>query len=230
MAKNAIIIFAKEPIEGQVKTRLASSIGDQKAVEVYKEFCSKIQQETFDWLTQYTESKFFNNPANPYALDQVLGWSCPKEQLVDKKPAILKSLFPFYHLLEQIGYDLGQRMFNVLHEYSKQGFEHIIIRGTDSPDLPIEYIEEGFEELQNNQVVIGPTEDGGYYCIGINTTLIEIATVEKLFQNISWSTESVFNETKSIADNNSLSLKVLPRWYDIDEDEDYKRYLSGKIN
>ncbi len=191
--------MAKEPQVGQVKTRLAQKVGDQKALEFYREFCVHIQQKlssvSFDWALAFSPG---NDDLNP--------------------PRQLREIFTPHFFVAQSQGNLGERLQNLFARFCRERRRKVVIIGTDSPDLPLDYLNQAFLELDSADVVIGPTEDGGYYLIGLCEEQPEI------FENIHWSTSTVFEETQLRAQEKKLSLKVLPQWYDIDELEDLHRY------
>jgi uncharacterized protein len=95
------------------------------------------------------------------------------------------------------------------HSFDK-GFERTVIIGTDSPTLPLSYIQKAFDVLKEIPVTIGPTFDGGYYLIGLSEQN------DKIFDDIEWSTSSVFSQTLARIKATNKRLYVLPPWYDVD--------------
>jgi hypothetical protein len=117
-----------------------------------------------------------------------------------------------YHYLPQKGNNLGQRMKHSFIDAFANNFERAIIIGSDSPDLPIDYINEAFSSLKTHDVVIGPCLDGGYYLIGFTQN----SFLPRAFEGIHWSTETVFSETMNILSNENLKIHILPKWSDVD--------------
>lgn len=121
--------------------------------------------------------------------------------------------------------DLGMRMSNCFRELDQShagpGAERVVIIGSDSPDLPAEFIQRAFAELETKTVVIGPAQDGGYYLIGANRWIPEI------FAAIPWSTSQVFQVTCNRLLELQLPFAILPTWYDIDEQADWERFRSS---
>ncbi len=141
MKKKLLIIFVKNIKLGNVKTRLAKSIGNEAAFEVYKE------------LVNITE-----NATNNLKIDKRIYFS---DAVVDTKwQNDFKTV--------QSGIDLGERMKNAFADGFNLGYEDIILIGSDLPDISKIIIESGFKALKINEVVFGPAEDGGYYLIGMN--------------------------------------------------------------
>ena len=141
MKKKLLIIFVKNIKLGKVKTRLAKSIGNEAAFEVYKE------------LVNITE-----NATNNLKIDKRIYFS---DAVVDTKwQNDFKTV--------QSGIDLGERMKNAFADGFNLGYEDIILIGSDLPDISKIIIESGFKALKINEVVFGPAEDSGYYLIGMN--------------------------------------------------------------
>jgi len=130
-----------------------------------------------------------------------------------------KALAPEILSSPQTGENLGERMKNAFAGIFKRGFTAVAIIGTDSPDLPAEYICEAFALLEDKDcdVVFGPVEDGGYYLLGLKRVW------EELFSGMPWSSSELLEESIEQAKNLSLGVALLPSWYDIDSEADLKR-------
>jgi rSAM/selenodomain-associated transferase 1 len=125
--------------------------------------------------------------------------------------------FPFQcdlPIYSQEGNDLGARLANAFDSVLKKQ-ERAVVIGTDSPDLPVERIQSAFAKLNETDVVLGPTDDGGYYLLGLSRMLPET------FENISWGTDKVFQQTLQRARNHKVH--VLEPHYDVDVIEDLLR-------
>ncbi len=121
----------------------------------------------------------------------------------------------------QKGQGLGQKISHAFQE-AFQRSDQVVIIGTDCPYLTSNIINQTFTELDNqNDLVIGPAEDGGYYLLGSNHFYPD------LFKNITWSTEKVFEQTMTIAHDLDLRTKKLQRLSDIDFEADWKAYLAS---
>lgn len=193
MGKALLIIFVKNPILGKVKTRLAASIGDERALEAYIKLLNHTKaitsSLTIDKRVYYT-----------WDIDENDLWS---DGGYEK------------HL--QSGEELGDRMMNAFQEAFDDGYSSVAIIGSDCYDLDTATIEEAFTALENNDVVIGPATDGGYYLLGMTQLY------PQLFQNKKWSTESVFIDTiEDVIDLNILH-KNLPTLSDVDNIKDLVR-------
>ncbi len=149
MTKSLIIVFVKNIKLGTVKTRLAKTIGDYGAFEVYSE------------LVKLTE-----NATEHIAIDKRIYFS---NTIVDTKwNGVYKTV--------QNGNDLGERMKNAFKEGFESGYEKIVLIGSDLPDINTKHIRNGIDALDHHEVVFGPAEDGGYYLVGLskmNTSIFE---------------------------------------------------------
>jgi len=191
--KNQLIIFAKNPVLGKVKTRLASTIGDKKALEVYKELldhtCSIASKVDVEKKVYYSD--FINN-------DDLWNNANFEQEL-------------------QHGNDLGKRMSNAFKETFKSFNGKVVVIGTDCKELSTEIIDQAFSGLEYADIVIGPALDGGYYLIGMKSL------EEKIFENIDWSTSAVLEQTIDKIDTKRLSFLLLKTLSDIDNEHDLKR-------
>lgn len=191
--EKVLLIFIKNPELGNVKTRLAKSIGKDKALQVYKELLKKT----------------INAAVKTDARRQV--WY---STFIDYEDGISSDSFEKYL---QTGSGLGQRMSNAFHQAFEEGIDRAVIIGSDCPSLNEIVIKDAFDRLKKNDLVIGPSEDGGYYLLGMNRFS------EIIFKDIEWSTESVFDSTIQKAKEEGLKVFLLPVLNDIDNLEDLKK-------
>lgn len=196
----ALAIFCKTPEKGFVKTRLAASVGDQKALEIYLDLLNITDEET----------RSFSSSLYLFVTSSI-------EDSVEKMQSILQQqdLFtdPKTKFVIQQGEDLGQKMSAAFKKLFKN-HQSVVLIGCDLPDLTSALISNAFDALQSNDVVIGPSCDGGYYLIGLNKETPD------LFKEISWSTEKVLNQTLEKAERLSLKVQLLDQLRDIDTLED----------
>lgn len=193
---NVLAVFCKEPQPGKVKTRLvADGMSQNEVLQLYTAFLEDI----LELARQSGAGQKWAYYAPPAS-------EAFQQKLKDKG----------FEIEAQSGEDLGQRMARLFQTAFSKGAGRIVLIGSDSPSLPKRYIEQAFQELENKEVVIGPTRDGGYYLIGLSKWIPEI------FQNIHWSTPDVLMETLSRLDALNILSKtaLLPYWYDIDEKKD----------
>lgn len=192
MKEKALIIFVKNPIPGEVKTRLAKTIGDIKAHQVYIELLKHTRDITVS-----------------LNIDKIVYYS----KYIDEKDLWDSNI---YKKCVQSGSSLGERMKNAIKE---QLLNHssVSLIGSDNYELSSEIIIDSFELLKDCDVCIGPSEDGGYYLIGLN----EIQ--EDLFINKKWSTSDVFQDILKDIKNLKLKLSLLPVLSDIDDEADLNK-------
>ncbi len=194
MKNNALVLFAKAPVPGQVKTRLSSEFSFENAAILYQAFVEDLIDS------------FCNMPSVHFYL------SCSPST----NHPFFKSLARDYpiSLMEQSGRDLGLRMEETMTELSKKGHDVRIIIGADSPTLPPVYVREAFDKLGHNDLVLGPSHDGGYYLIGVS------GSTPPIFNPIPWGTDQVMMETLRMVHQEACRLHLLPFWYDIDTPRD----------
>jgi rSAM/selenodomain-associated transferase 1 len=128
-----------------------------------------------------------------------------------------------YLYMPQRGENLGERMKNSFTEAFTMNFKRVVLIGSDIPDLPLEFIEEAFHSLQEKDVVIGPSLDGGYYLIGFKDKTFS----SQVFKGIPWSTERVFEQTTKILEREGLTVHFLKPLRDIDTIEDLRNLFKG---
>ena len=194
--KSIILLFIKAPVRGQVKSRLAAAIGNETALELYKNFILDI----IDTVNK-TGYPFRICYYPPDAGAEVSSWLAGQ-----------------YRIMPQHGGDLGERMENAFTRCFSEGFERAILIGSDLPDLTPAVLQEAMSSLAENDVVIGPASDGGYYLIGFH----KLTLLPRVFHAIPWSTGTVFQETTAILQNSSLSMHQAPKWNDVDTVEDLR--------
>ena len=192
MTKNLIIIFVRNPELGKVKTRLSKSIGDPAALKIYK------------ILLSHTKSVL-----NSISADKVVYYS-EEIQQNDLWSEIL------YLKKLQKGTDLGTRMKHAFETAFNDLYEKVVIVGSDLYDLNTTHIENALEDLENHDLVIGPSLDGGYYLLGMK----ELHSA--VFKNKSWGTDSVLEST--LKDLKQQKVKLLEALNDIDTFEDLKAH------
>jgi hypothetical protein len=188
-----VVIFAKAPVAGKVKTRLAATIGADLAAAAHQAFVA-------DTVATVVESGLTGLIA--YAGDSAhSGFDCARA-----------AGFAFE---EQPAGDLGHRMSSLLKSRLNSS-ERVVFVGTDSPTLPAEFITRAAQLLDEVDVVVGPSFDGGYYLIALKHAH------SSLFEGISWSTDEVFSQTLDRCLESGLTHTVLPFWYDVDHADDLR--------
>ena len=189
-SNSLLLIFTRNPELGKCKTRLAATIGNEKALDAYKFLLTHTANITKD----------VNSDKAVYYSEEIWENDSWDAAIFQKK--------------EQKGIDLGERMLNAFKEGFAQGYQKILIIGSDMFDLSTTDINEAFEQLSHNDFVIGPALDGGYYLLGM--TQLQPA----LFKNKAWGTGTVLKDT--LNDLKDASVHQLNAKNDIDTFEDIK--------
>lgn len=197
MTKSLVIVFVKNIRLGHVKTRLASSIGHQGAYDVYAELLN-ITENAVSALTSDSRVYFSENIESS-------GWSHSQKYL-------------------QQGLDLGERMLNAFTDGFKDGYETIILIGSDLPDISTDKINRAIGVLTTHDLVIGPAKDGGYYLIGMSSLITQI------FHDKPWSQPLLLQETLNELSDLSLTFELLEELNDIDTYEDLISSDLYKLN
>ena len=196
--KTCVIVFAKNPVPNQVKTRLVPSISAEQSAALYTAFLT-------DWCE--TLSKLAE-------VDLVITYTPPEAQ------ADLQALIGHDAIyIPQIGTGLGERLTSATQWAEEHGYTKILLVGSDSPTLPISYISQALTLLDSRDIAIGPSTDGGYYLIGFSAVNVAM-TVPSVFEDIAWSTANVFRQTLARIRSLKATVGLLPPWYDIDTVED----------
>jgi rSAM/selenodomain-associated transferase 1 len=195
-----ILFFLKYPEPGEVKTRLAITMGQDKAAELYGYFVmdllAKIESTGLSFaICFYPEQK---------------------------KELLMEWLGQGYAYIPQKGDDLGERMAAAFLDAFAGGYRRVILMGSDFPDLPRSFIEESLGALDTHDIVIGPATDGGYYLIGFRKETF----IQEAFEGMDWSTEGVFRQTLSILKTHRRRVYILPVWNDIDTVEDLRQLME----
>ncbi len=186
----ALIIFAKAPEPGQVKTRLSPPLTSDQAARLHEAFVLDVVSaaQSVRGVTQWlsgapsTTHPFFRGLARRFRL----------------------------RLLTQTGETLGERMASALRQALETGATRVVLIGTDVPTLPASIIRDAFRLLRHSDVVLGPACDGGYYLIGLSRR------VPPIFDEIPWGRSTVLEATLAQINRLGLRCRLLPFWYDVD--------------
>ena len=201
-ASSALLIFTRNPELGKCKTRLAATVGEQAALEIYI------------YLLKHTAAIC----ADLKGIDKLVYFS---EEMGN---GTIWDPLEFQFKVQQ-GADLGARMDRAFRTAFKEGYQKVVIIGSDLPDLSTEDLLTAFKALDENEVVLGPAADGGYYLLGMK------AYHPALFQTKAWGSNSVFKDT--LEDLDGIKTYLLPVRNDIDRYEDlygrpeFKSYLKA---
>ncbi|MGH7301043.1 MAG: TIGR04282 family arsenosugar biosynthesis glycosyltransferase [Candidatus Rokuibacteriota bacterium] len=192
-----LAIMAKAPRVGAAKTRLCPPLRAPEAAELARCF-----------LLDAVERVRVVAGAQP-----IMAYAPVEAQ------AEFEDLAPGFALIPQRGRDLGERQHHLVEDILGLGFEGALVIGTDSPTLPRECLDEAvsFSMAPDVDVVLGPTEDGGYYLVGLR------APCPALFEDVPWSTSAVLGRTLERARRFGLRVACLPTWFDVDTGADLER-------
>ncbi len=199
--RQAVVMMAKAPQAGEVKTRLCPPLSLESAAALYRGFL-------LDTIAKTT----------------ALGTAHP---VLSYAPAHAEAFFtaaaPNWRRQPQAGADLGARMHHCFTQLLGQGYDHVLLTGSDLPTLPLPIFHRALRLAASSQVdvIIGPSEDGGYYLMGLR------APCPALFANMTWSTSEVLAETVRRATALGLHIAYLPTWYDIDTPADLTRLRAA---
>jgi len=195
MSRRILALFAKAPVPGQVKTRLAKDLSLESAAALYEAML-------LDILDQHATERDFARAL----------WFAPADAQVWFEGLGLAG----WRLIPQQGPDLAARMAALFSFHEAEGFDRIVLRGTDSPTLPLERIDLAFAALEHGELALCPDRDGGYNLIGLR------GGCDPLFE-LELSNEGVLSRTLANARKLGLRAELLPAHHDVDTLEDLRR-------
>ncbi|UCC87386.1 MAG: TIGR04282 family arsenosugar biosynthesis glycosyltransferase [Anaerolineales bacterium] len=196
---NALLIVAKRPTSGRTKTRLVPPLSAEEAAALYECFL----QDPLDVARHVP------------GVQRVVAYLPAGAQ------AYFANLAPDFELIQQEGSGLGARLDNALTRYLNSGYRRVVIMNSDGPTLPPRYLTAAFEALAGEtDLVLGPSEDGGYYLIGLKRP------APRLLREVPMSTPQVAADTLALAAELGLRSKLLPSWYDVDDAVSLARLTS----
>lgn len=199
MTNNALIIFIRNPELGKVKTRLAKTIGDENALEIYKELILHTMETTKNLecdVFVFYDKKIEENDI----------WSNE-----------------IYHKFVQTGEDLGEKMQNAFQKLFDINYQNCIIIGSDLFDLNEKLIIDAFQLLDKKDAILGPAEDGGYYLLGLKKI------IPAIFKTKNWGTSSVFADTLKDLENLKVDFTEKLNDIDTFEDLEKSNYYKNKF-
>ena len=200
-AKFLLVVVAKAPVPGEVKTRLYPKLTIDEATDLYRCFL----QDRIKEIGRLTE------------IDLAISYT-PEES----KEYFSRFITNGFHLFPQRGKNLGERLSNIFKDKLADKYDAVSIIDSDTPDLPRSIVQQSFQLLMSNGVdaVFGPCDDGGYYLVAMRRPQPD------LFQHIPWSTEAVLATTLERASAIGLKAELLPRWNDLDTFEDLIEFYN----
>ncbi len=190
MGSDHLIIFAKNPVLGKTKTRLAKTIGHENALKIYLHLLEHTAKETLK--VPVTRHIYYAS-------------------FIEKD-----DIFPDGEFIKNIqkGGDLGERMYEAFKDLFGQWAEKVVIIGTDCPELTGDIMNDAFAKLDHTDAVIGPAEDGGYYLLGFKNLK------KDFFINKQWSSENVLLDTILDFNKLDLKYELLTPLNDVDYEKD----------
>ncbi|MBX3301460.1 MAG: TIGR04282 family arsenosugar biosynthesis glycosyltransferase [Nitrospira sp.] len=202
----ALVIFAKAPIPGQVKTRLCPPLTPDEAATLHGSFVLDTLERTkaaVDKLKVQMDRYLACAPSPTHVFFKVM----------EERQGV--------RLIDQIGDDLGARMHQSVETMFSRGYRRTIIMGTDVPTVPLEYLRQALTLLDNHDLTIGPALDGGYYLIGMSKP------VPELFADVPWSTDQVLRLTQEKAARLGLKTALIQPWRDVDTLADLEALIEA---
>jgi rSAM/selenodomain-associated transferase 1 len=202
----ALVIFAKAPVPGQVKTRLCPPLTPDEAATLHGSFVLDTLERT-------------KAAVGKLKLDMDRYLACAPSsthvffKIMEERQGV--------KLVDQVGDDLGARMHHVVETMFSRGYRRTIIIGTDVPTVPLDHFKQALTSLEDHDLVLGPALDGGYYLIGMNKPMPE------LFVDIPWSTDQVLILTQEKAAVLGLKTALLERWRDVDTLDDLEALIEA---
>lgn len=198
---DALILMTRVPIAGKTKTRLMKMLTKEECAEIHRCFLLDLFQ-MFNKLKKTVDIYITYTPENSLHL------------INDIIPSFIDS-FP------QEGDNLGDRMDNAIEKLLNKGYSKVVLIGSDIPSLQPEDIKKAYKSLEDNDICLGPTNDGGYYLVGMKKKYKDIFS-----NNLKWGNKSVFEATVSIANNLGLTVGLTTKLNDIDEKEDIEDFMK----
>ena len=198
-----LAIFARVPVHGRVKTRLAADVGADAALAAYEALLASTLRKLAPRRATFEAEIWVDGGVDGFA-----AWQ--------RRCAAIGLRERCLPLIEQCGGDLGQRM-----AWAFDQGVHVLV-GTDVPEMTVSYVEEAIAALRHADLVLGPTEDGGYCLVGMNSPR------PALFEGIPWGTADVLGSTLHAA--NALRVELLDAMWDVDEGQDLERWYAAQAH
>lgn len=199
----ALVVFARAPEIGRVKTRLAADVGTERALTIYRELGGRVL-EGVRGLPDCELVVAYTPEGGGETVREWLGGDVRLEP--------------------QSGDDLGARMLAAITQRTREGAERVVVIGTDCPSVDGDVVEHAFARLDSADVVLGPATDGGYYLIGMTRPRPEI------FRDVPWSSPETLAITLERAEAHGLSVALLEERRDIDTIEDWRAWRAGRAD
>jgi len=200
-----VVIFARAPRLGRVKTRLVPPLTAGQALNLHLACLHATARLVASLPRTIAKFIYLGGRINPQRVKQL------------HRPA---SVF----LRRQRGRDLSARLQQLFRELFAKGYGRVVVIGSDSPTLPRARLLQALRVLHHVPVVLGPTEDGGYYLLGCRKVQVgERIRLPDIFDGIAWGTSKAYAQTLKRLRRDRVAFGVLPRWYDVDRPADLRR-------
>lgn len=193
-----LLIFVRKPELGRVKTRLARTVGDHRALQIYRKLLDHTR-----WVAKQVRS------------DRQVWYAGTPDPSDAWKP-------PHFSRHRQPEGSLGEKMHSAFDHGFREGYRRIVIVGSDCPSLLPAHVDTAFRHLGDHDVVLGPSEDGGYYLLGLKRSRPE------LFEGMPWSRPELYSSTLEVIGRNSLRLAELEALNDIDTAGDLNAFRARR--
>jgi rSAM/selenodomain-associated transferase 1 len=214
----ALAVMTKAPQAGRVKTRLVPPLTPEEAAELNKCFLRDTAAAISSACRQQPVSDAHASHSQAASVARGIAVYTPVGA-----ESVYNDILPVdFSLLPQRGDRFGERLYFAVEDLFKCGFEAVCLIDSDSPTVPAENFAEAVEMLSTHQdrVVLGPSDDGGYYLIGVKKPH------RHLFEQIDWSTERVLDQTIQRATEMGLKIQLLPTGYDVDDGTSLQRLCN----
>ncbi len=199
MNKTIIFLFARAPIIGTVKTRLSANLGKKNTLKAYKIFLDIS----------------INKLLNLNKIDKAIFYWPPKSKYFFR----YKKSFKFINA--QHGSTFNKRLFTSFKTLFDKGYKEVIVYASDSPDLPKQFLIDGIKKMKKNDVIIGQTKDGGYYCLGLKKINL-LSIINKIKSSQSDTAKNIIKRLESV----NCKIYKMKKWYDIDTKKDLEVFLK----
>ena len=201
--EDCAILFAKNPLPGRVKTRLSPHLTPEQACRLHCASASDVAELL------------------SHALPQARKWIFWSERPPVEQGKCGEVRVPSdFRCGVQEGGNLGERMGAAFTRAFASGARGVVVFGSDSPTLPAVTVQRAFDALLDCDLVLGPTEDGGYYLIGCRRF------DEQLFRKVEWSTRRTCEQTMANAQRLDYRVRALESWFDLDQWSDVERLIA----
>ena len=197
-SRSVLAVFARAPVAGKAKTRLAQTIGDEGAAKLYRAMLGDVLAGAQSVAQQSADMEVvvFHTPPDAFS----------------RQTDSLQPFWPGARQAQSEG-DLGVKLFECFRHLREDGAQKVVVIGSDSPDLPISFLVQAFEKLNDHDLVFGPAQDGGFYLMGASD-VVPLC----LFEGVQWSCSSTLNDI--LTNLCSETFALLPRWGDVDDEDD----------